>query len=269
MDDNNEDVKRKLICVDDINYSLMAMRERLKEKYDVYPAQSAERMFEILDKVKPDLIILDVNMPDVDGFEALRMLKSDKKYEKIPVIFLTGQKTRNTVIKCMQLGAADVLTKPYTPEQLTEFIEYQFDTRLQDEDKPVVLAVDDNPGILQTINSLLGEKYIVYTLPSPQLLNEILKKVTPDLFLIDYNMPMMNGFDLVPVIHKYPQHAETPIILVTGEGTVDFVTVAKSLGVKDYIVKPIDETVLHKKIALHTKDYILRRRIRSLVEEKK
>jgi DNA-binding response OmpR family regulator len=268
----NEDgdiIKRKIVCVDDVFYSLMAIKERLKEKYEIYPVQSVEKMFEILDRFKPDVIIMDVNMPDVDGFTAIGQLKANPAYARIPVIFLTGQKNKKTMIQGMHLGAADMITKPYTTELLIERIEYLFDKNAQAENKPVIFSVDDNPSILQAINSMLTPQYIVYTLPNPQLLTEVLKKTTPDIFLLDYNMPGLTGFDIVPLIRKFPQHKETPIIFLTSEGTVDFVTVATSLGVCDYIVKPIDEKVLKKKMELHTKEYILRRLIRSLEEEGK
>jgi len=118
----------------------------------------------------------------------------------------------------------------------------------------------------------LGDQYTVYTLPdvrAEKILTELLKKITPDLFLLDYGMPILTGFDLVPIIRKIQGHEETPIIFVTSEKTVDSVTVATNLGACDYIIKPIDGVILRKKIAKHLKDFLVRRRVRSLINDRR
>jgi DNA-binding response OmpR family regulator len=267
-----ETISRKIIYVDDVYYSLITIKERLKRQYEIYPAQSVEKMFEVLERIKPDLILLDINMPEVNGFEAIERLKADKRYTDIPIIFLTSQKDRKTIIKGMSLGAADVVTKPFAEDKLIECIEYQFDAEKRAAIKPSILAIDDTPSILQAINSLLGEQYTVYTLPevrAEQVLKELLKKITPDLFLLDLNMPILSGLDLIPVIRKIPGHEETPIVILTSEMTVDHVTVATNLGVCDYIVKPINESILRKKMEFHLADFIMRRRIRSIADDRR
>jgi two-component system chemotaxis response regulator CheY len=102
---------------------------------------------------------------------------------------------------------------------------------------------------------------------SEQMLVELLKKIIPDLFLLDYNMPVLNGFDLIPIIRKFPGHEETPIVFLTSEGTIDHVTAARHFGACDYIIKPIDKKVLREKIAMHLTDFVIRRRIRAIKEE--
>jgi DNA-binding response OmpR family regulator len=273
MDEYNTEEKeiRKVIYVDDVYYSLVTIKERFKRHYEIYPTQSVEKMFEILEKVKPDIILLDINMPDVDGYDAIEKLKADRRYAGIPVIFLTAQKDRNSIIKGMSLGAADFITKPFTDEKLIECIEYQFDAAKRETHRPVILSIDDNPSILQAVNSILENQYTVYTLPevkSEQMLIELLRKITPDLFLLDYNMPGLNGFDLVPIIRKIPGHEETPILFLTSSSTVDHVSTAVYLGVSSYIIKPIDKKVLQEKVVTHLTDYIMRRRIRSLNDDR-
>ena len=82
---------KKIIVVDDLNFHLISVSERLKKFYEVYPALSTEVLFELLDNFIPDLILLDISMPDTDGFETIDMLKTDPRYKEIPVIFLTGK----------------------------------------------------------------------------------------------------------------------------------------------------------------------------------
>jgi PleD family two-component response regulator len=123
---------------------------------------------------------------------------------------------------------------------------------------------------LQAVNSLLESQYTVYTMPevkTEQTLKELLKKIVPDLFLLDYHMPNLNGFELITIIRTLPAHEETPIIFLTSEGTIDLVTAAHHFGVCDYIVKPIDKEILHEKIAAHLAEFMIRRRIRSIADD--
>ena len=113
----------------------------------------------------------------------------------------------------------------------------------------------------------LSGPYEVCTLPKPEELEDLICMIKPDLFLLDYNMPVLSGFELVPIIRRYPEYAETPIIFMTSDGTTDLLSGAINLGASDFIVKPIDETILRKKIALHLKDFMLLRRMRLLATD--
>lgn len=252
-------VRKKVIYVDDVNHSLMSVKARLKNYYEIYPAQSAEILYEILENIVPDLILLDINMPDTDGFEIISKLKANRMFVDIPVIFLTGKHDKKTVIKAISLGAVDLVTKPFVDDELVERIENQLDPEKLEAYKPVILAVDDNPSILTAVNELLHHQYKVYTLPKPEALKMLLERIKPDLFLLDCKMPVLNGFDLVPQIREFSEFEKTPIIFLTAEGNIDTLNAAVNFGASDFIVKPINETVLREKIAAHTADYMLRR----------
>jgi len=122
-----------------------------------------------------------------------------------------------------------------------------------EQSKPVILAIDDAPNILRTVQSLLKDTYKVHTLTEPGKLKELLADITPDLFLLDYSMPELSGFDLMPIIRSFPEHKNTPVIYLTGVSSADFFNVAIRLGACDYIVKPIDAEKLKEKIASHIK----------------
>jgi CheY-like chemotaxis protein len=117
--------------------------------------------------------------------------------------------------------------------------------------KMMVLAVDDSPSILTAIEAVLNKTYKVFKLPKPEMLESILTQVTPDLFLLDYRMPGLSGFDLVPIIRRCNEHKVTPIIFLTSEGTMDHVSAAIALGACDFIVKPFQADMLRQKIAKH------------------
>jgi PleD family two-component response regulator len=254
--------RKTIILVDDIGFHLMSVKDRLKSHYKVYPAQSVEILFDILLKVMPDLILMDLNMPEVDGFEAMEKLNAIKHYKNIPVIVLSSSKERKGALHAMNLGAADFVAKPFTDTDLIESIELQLDPEKKAKLRPVVLAVDDDPSILKTVSFQLGERYKVHTLPNPNKIKMLLNSLTPDLFLLDYNMPGCSGFDLVPIIRSLPEHTDTPIVYLTTEGTEDKITTAAHLGASGFILKPVDGKILREKVAQNLKDYIIRRRIR-------
>ena len=118
-------------------------------------------------------------------------------------------------------------------------------------EKPIVLAVDDVPEILRMVHLILKDKYKVYTLAQPEKLEELLKTLTPDLFLLDYCMPELDGFDLMPIIRSFPEHKETPVIYLTSVKSADFYNVAMRLGASDYIMKPVDADKLRETIGRH------------------
>jgi len=117
--------------------------------------------------------------------------------------------------------------------------------------KLMILVVDDSSVILHSLSAVLSREYKVVTLSKPAQLESVLLKLTPDLFLLDYKMPEISGFHLVPVIRGFDEHWETPIIFLTSEGTIDTVTAAMALGACDFIVKPFNKDVLREKIAKH------------------
>ena len=258
--------RRKIILVDDVRFSLMTSRQKLSKFYDVLPASSAGAMFKILENVRPDVILLDINMPEVDGFEAIKRLKADARLAEIPIIFLTSKNDEETVVFGMSLGANDHVAKPFNALDLYERIETllnpDFQKSLQTEDplqdqinakKPCILAIDDVLSILRSIRYTLRNRFNVYTLAKPELLEEYLQKikVTPELFLLDFNMPVVSGYDLFLKIRALPDYKQTPIIFLTAEATIDNVTAAVNLGACDFVVKPFNPAELREKVAKH------------------
>jgi CheY-like chemotaxis protein len=124
-----------------------------------------------------------------------------------------------------------------------------------------ILAIDDSPVMLKTISSILGEDYVVNCMSNPAMLEKFLEQITPELFLLDYKMPEINGFDLVPIIRSFEEHKHTPIVFLTSEGTSDHVSAALTLGARDFIVKPFQANILQEKVAKHiVKKNLLKRK---------
>ncbi|MDR1531915.1 MAG: response regulator [Clostridiales bacterium] len=115
--------RKKVLIVDDNVASLMMARNILMSKYDAFTVPSAKDMYQFLEKKIPDLILLDVLMPGISGYKALKHLKSDSRLRNIPVIFLTSQVDAESEIEGLSLGAADYVTKPFAPHLLLKRIE--------------------------------------------------------------------------------------------------------------------------------------------------
>jgi DNA-binding response OmpR family regulator len=99
------------------------MEEVLSKQYDVYTLSSAAFMFSLLNNIVPDLIILDLLMPEINGFETLKRLKEDKRYAGIPVVILTGKGDAATEALGLEMGAVDFIRKPFsTPVLLDRLI---------------------------------------------------------------------------------------------------------------------------------------------------
>ena len=117
--------RHKVILVDDSQVSLDHGKALLKAFYNVNTVKSAAALFEILEEYIPDLILLDVVMPDMDGFETIEKLKANNRYKDIPVIFLTSKSDEESERKGFSLGAVDYITKPFSGPKLQKRISNQ------------------------------------------------------------------------------------------------------------------------------------------------
>ena len=109
-----EDNRHKIIMVDDNMTNLTMGRNMLKTFYEVFPAPSAATFFEILENVIPDLVLMDIEMPVMNGYEALKKMKADPRFSDIPVIFLTAKNDETSELEGLDLGAVDYITKPFS-----------------------------------------------------------------------------------------------------------------------------------------------------------
>ncbi|MCL2180543.1 MAG: response regulator [Treponema sp.] len=251
--------RKKIIYVDDMNYNLIAFKKALGQFYEIYTIESADKMYKLLENINADLIVLDVNMPDVDGYKTIKNLKSDERYSSIPVIFLTSNVDREDVVKGLSLGASDYLVKPFDAKKISASIENIFDPKKAAKNSfaekkngaPSVLVVDDSTSMLRTIHHALHDQYNVFLISKSEVVIDFLQTNKPDLILMDYLMPGLSGFQLVPKIRALPEYAKIPIIIVTTEGTLKNVSEAIALGASDFIKKPFEPKELNQKIERH------------------
>ena len=250
-------MRRRIIYVDDVNYSLVSLKSRLENHYEIYPVQSAEAMFDIIGNVRPDLILLDINMSYIDGYEAIIRLKTDDRYANIPVIFLTSKTDRESVRKGYNLGAADYVFKPFADADLIERIECVFDPskRKKKSDAEIerkkIIYVDDINANLVSVKVRLKDRYQIFPAQSVDILFDILGQFTPDLILLDVNMPYINGWQAIRHLKSDSRYANIPVIFLTGQNDKESIMKGFNLGAADYVTKPFSDLLLVNRIEHH------------------
>ena len=111
-------MQKTVFVVDDNEINLTIANEVLKGQYKVMTMPSASKMFALIEKVVPNIILLDIEMPEMDGFEALKRIKNNAALADIPVIFLTAMTDSDVEARVFQLGVIDFITKPFSPPVL-------------------------------------------------------------------------------------------------------------------------------------------------------
>ena len=109
----------RILVVDDTPANVQALAGTLKDRgYQISVATNGRQALEVLARVRPDLILLDVVMPEMDGFETCRRIKASKQWSQIPVIFLTGKTETADIVQGFELGAVDYVAKPFNAHEL-------------------------------------------------------------------------------------------------------------------------------------------------------
>ena len=123
MSQNTPTERKTIFLVDDNVTNLTLGKNALAERYNVFTLNSGVRLLKMLEKNQPDIILLDVEMPEMDGYEVIKILKGKRETAHIPVIFLTAKTDGTSELRGLSLGAIDYITKPFTPPLLLKRIE--------------------------------------------------------------------------------------------------------------------------------------------------
>ncbi len=111
-------MKNIILVVDDDKTNLTLAQKILLSQYRIAATNSGKAALKYLEHNHPDLILLDINMPEMDGFEVMEQIRSDARTADIPIIFLTADDKADTEIRCFQMGAVDFVRKPFIPDVL-------------------------------------------------------------------------------------------------------------------------------------------------------
>jgi signal transduction histidine kinase/DNA-binding response OmpR family regulator len=200
-----------VLVIDDNEDSRDVLRRTLQDDgYRVATAPSGEEGLTLARELQPDLILLDIMMPGLDGWSVLRRLKSDSQLRTIPVVMVTV--VDDQVRMGFALGAAEYLIKPLDRERLLEVTANLAGARRH------ALVVEDDPASRELAVRALesGGWQVAQAVNGREALDQIRRQM-PDLVLLDLMMPEMDGFEFMERLRAIPAAAELPIIVVTAK----------------------------------------------------
>ena len=196
----------------------------------------------VINNTKPDLIILDILLPGLDGYDILDKIKENPEYHSIPIIILTGLEDNEK--KAVRLGADYFMTKPVDRAILLEKIR-----RLLKEGGEKLLIIDDDIDFTSAVKFYLEKKgYRVYTAYDGEEGIKACQIVKPDLIILDILMPKKNGIDTLKSLRKDKLIKNIPVIVLTVNAIENGRTKCLALGAKRYITKKENLNALLKQI---------------------
>lgn len=256
---------KTILLVEDTEAVIIQMKEILTmQGYSIMVAHNGSEALEQIASKIPDAMILDLMMPDVDGFDVLRHIRSEEKTDHLPVIILTAKYVtknelsflkNNGIIQLIQKGdinkekLLEAIAQMMFPEIAEVVAPDKNPRRITILGKPVVLVVEDNPDNMLTIKALLDEKFTIIEAEDGRIGIELAYLHQPHLILMDIALPGLNGIEALTALRKEKKLAHIPVIAVSASAMrgdrEDFI----AFGFDGYISKPIDRVLLEKTIS--------------------
>ena len=194
------------------------------------------RIFSAPGAARPDLILLDVNMPGMDGFTVLQQLKATPATADIPVVMLTRQDADESVIRGISCGATDYITKPFATGDLLSRIA----ATLTVEKHKILLADDDDLIRELLVHRFARSGVTVLTAKSGSEALLRVRQERPDLVLLDVMMPGMSGISVLKQMKAEPELRQIPVVLLSAKIQQENILLGLDSGAHDYITKPFD-----------------------------
>jgi signal transduction histidine kinase/CheY-like chemotaxis protein len=186
-------------------------RELAGAGYDILHASGGREGLKLAKQARPDVITLDIMMPDLDGWSVLKALKSDPELCEIPVVLVTIMRDRDLGFA---LGAADYITKPHDREVLMRVV----GRHVRGDGRAQVLVVDDDPKTRDMLRRTLAKAgWTVAEAANGREALQALERAKPALVLLDLLMPGMDGFEVLERLHDDEAWREVPVIIVTAK----------------------------------------------------
>lgn len=261
----------RILVVDDIPANVKLLEARLMAEYfDVLTASNGRDALDICDRTQVDVILLDIMMPEMDGFEVCERLKSNPRTAHIPVVMVTALDQPSDRVRGLKAGADDFLTKPVNDLQLisrvkslvrlktlTDELRIRHAStrqaglddmlRLQDgrlEEQAHVLLVDSRGASQERIIKALKPIAEVSAMSDPQAAVFEAAENSFDLVIVNGNLEDYDPLRLCSQIRSLERTRFIPILLITEQGDEQMIIRALDLGVNDYIVRPLDPNEL-------------------------
>ncbi len=254
-----------ILIVDDDVPTLNLIKEAVVQAgFNAIAESHSSRVMNMIESMSLDLAIIDLDMPEVNGFDLIKQIKTKPAFSKLPVIIYTGKESYREDLKKIDGMFAELLEKSSTNiEELSDIIN-QMINRYEDLPPAEEIAKQDN-----TVKILLVEDYKHSQIIVTRLLKknsyesivvvengaeavEAVQKQKFDLILMDMQMPVMNGFEATERIRQLPEYREIPIIALTAFAMKGDREKCLDAGATDYIPKPIDSQEFIEKVKYYT-----------------
>jgi len=241
---------------DDQNYRELLKVRLQNAGYTTAEACDGMQAIKILKVESYDVILLDLNMPNMGGYEVLEWLKQNKNTRDCNVIVLTADSIRDSVVTSLTLGAKDFIAKSVSNLELLTRVRYfceiktlekKINEKISDEElaKSVILLVDDEQLSLD-LTARRIEKFGFKVLRASNGEQAISAVIDNDiqLVLLDINMPEIDGYEVLKQIRRIRSKEELAVVMVTAVEEPDIVIDCINAGANDYIMKPFHPTEL-------------------------
>ncbi|WP_105401039.1 PleD family two-component system response regulator [Neorhizobium sp. T7_12] len=283
----------RILVVDDIPANVKLLEARLLAEYfDVLTADDGYKALAICDSTHVDLILLDIMMPGIDGFEVCERLKANPRTAHIPVVMVTALDQPSDRVRGLKAGADDFLTKPVNDLQLisrvkslvrlktlSDELRIRADTAsnigLEDmlkgadgrEETAQVLLVDGRASSQERIIKALKPVAGVIAMSDPQAALFEAAESPVDMVIVNANFDEYDPLRLCSQLRSLERTRFLPLLLVTEMGADDLIVRALDLGVNDYIVRPIDPNELVARVLTQIKRKRYNDRLRMSVRQ--
>jgi two-component system cell cycle response regulator len=256
---------KSVLVVEDNELNMKLVRELLKiGDYSSIEAKDAETGLELARTHRPDLILMDIQLPGMDGLTAAKIIKNDPDLKTTPVIALTSYAMTGDDLKAKEAGCDGYITKPVDTKlflkTIGRFLIAEKAPETQDSCQPAkrVLIVDDEPLNVKLLAAKLSqEPYEILTAFNGHEAMKKVSKDSPDLILLDIMMPGIDGYEITRTLKNDPDTRHIPIILVTALNGQEDKRRGLESGADEFLNKPVNSTELKARVRslLELKDY--------------
>jgi len=272
---NQNPFKRKILIVDDDPTSIKLLESMLaSDKYEILKACNGKDGLEHAFAHLPDLILLDVMMPDIDGFEVTRTIKRDPRTKDTPIILVTALDDPEKKAIGLEAGAEELLNKPVHSTELHARVNsmlrlkqyrdqlsirtmtglsYSNIPKLREEvyrskeEIPLILLVEDNEVDARLVKNALKEQpFKLKVVKRGSDVFNLVRQENVDLVLLDIILPDINGFEVCRRLKE--DHEDIQIVIVTCLDDLESKIKGVELGADDFLVKPIVNRELNARI---------------------
>jgi len=220
-------------------------------EHQIREAGDGKSASDILANTKFDMVISDWNMPKMDGLDLLKHIRSTPKLKDIPFLMLTSEANEENILKALEEGADQYITKPFKATMLEETIKKILSAKNVFGNKKV-LVVDDSPVMRRIIKKNLKQAGFleenILESPDGDTATDWILVENFDLIISDWHMPKVDGLEFFYRLQAYDDFKDIPFLMVTSEAQKEKVMEALNAGISNYILKPFTAMDLEKKI---------------------